>query len=191
MRKRPNDENHVATPNPNGGKSKKTAADIVVEVVDKLTASSSSQLIMTYILSTFAAEEAKNAGLSKANPVSSSYPSQSVSLATNSTSKLEQPSPVSLPPAAAPSHQYQSIYRCFFFLLCLSILQIYTDSAEAKIPAVLEYLGTGLDLKVVDNVEEAEFILAHGTEALGLSSGSVVPKHLICLSDGRSGAPLF
>ncbi|XP_057249618.1 uncharacterized protein LOC104889022 [Beta vulgaris subsp. vulgaris] len=36
----------------------------------------------------------------------------------------------------------------------------------------------GLDLKVVDNVEEAEFILAHGTEALGLSSGSVVPKQL-------------
>ncbi|KMT19524.1 hypothetical protein BVRB_1g011470 [Beta vulgaris subsp. vulgaris] len=37
---------------------------------------------------------------------------------------------------------------------------------------------TGLRLKVVDNVKEAEFILAHGTEALGLSSGSVVPKHL-------------
>ncbi|KAL9237528.1 hypothetical protein vseg_012064 [Gypsophila vaccaria] len=36
----------------------------------------------------------------------------------------------------------------------------------------------GLDLKVVDNVEEADFILAHGTEALGLSSGSVVPKQL-------------
>ncbi|KAK9665012.1 hypothetical protein RND81_14G084200 [Saponaria officinalis] len=36
----------------------------------------------------------------------------------------------------------------------------------------------GLDLKVVDNVEEAEFILAHGTEALGLSSGAVIPKQL-------------
>ncbi|XP_021839737.2 uncharacterized protein [Spinacia oleracea] len=36
----------------------------------------------------------------------------------------------------------------------------------------------GLDLKVVDNVEEAEFILVHGTEALGLSSGSAVPKQL-------------
>ncbi|KMT08837.1 hypothetical protein BVRB_6g135600 [Beta vulgaris subsp. vulgaris] len=109
MRKRLNDENYVATPNSNGGKSKKTAADIAAEVVDKLTASSSSQLIMTSVLSTFAAEEAKNAGLVKANPVSSSYPSQSVSSATNSTSKLEQPSPVSLPPAAAPSHQYQSM----------------------------------------------------------------------------------
>lgn len=36
----------------------------------------------------------------------------------------------------------------------------------------------GLDLKVVDDVEDAEFILVHGTEALGLSSGSVVPKQL-------------
>ncbi|XP_074292022.1 uncharacterized protein LOC141618856 [Silene latifolia] len=36
----------------------------------------------------------------------------------------------------------------------------------------------GLDLKVVDNVEEAEFILAHGTEGLGLPSGSVIPKQL-------------
>lgn len=36
----------------------------------------------------------------------------------------------------------------------------------------------GLDLKVVDNVEEAEFILVHGTEAQGLSSGSAVPKQL-------------
>ena len=30
----------------------------------------------------------------------------------------------------------------------------------------------------MDKVEEAEFILAHGTEALGLSSGSVIPKKL-------------
>ncbi|KAH9606126.1 hypothetical protein KSS87_007268 [Heliosperma pusillum] len=36
----------------------------------------------------------------------------------------------------------------------------------------------GLDLKVVDNAEEAEFILAHGTEGLGLPSGSVIPKKL-------------
>ncbi|KVI08166.1 HAD-like domain-containing protein [Cynara cardunculus var. scolymus] len=36
----------------------------------------------------------------------------------------------------------------------------------------------GLGLKVVDNVEEAEFILVHGTEALGLSSGNSVSKKL-------------
>ncbi|KAL8130209.1 hypothetical protein V2J09_019364 [Rumex salicifolius] len=36
----------------------------------------------------------------------------------------------------------------------------------------------GLDLKVVVNVEEAEFILAHGTEALGHPNGSAIPKKL-------------
>ncbi|KAG8390706.1 hypothetical protein BUALT_Bualt01G0111400 [Buddleja alternifolia] len=36
----------------------------------------------------------------------------------------------------------------------------------------------GLGLQVVDNVEEAEFVLAHGTEALGLSSGDALPKKL-------------
>ncbi|KAK7305974.1 hypothetical protein VNO77_43888 [Canavalia gladiata] len=43
--------------------TKKSAATIAAEVADKLAASSSSQLIMTSVLSTFAAEEAKNAGL--------------------------------------------------------------------------------------------------------------------------------
>lgn len=33
----------------------------------------------------------------------------------------------------------------------------------------------GLDLNVVENVDEADFVLAHGTEALGLPSGSVSP----------------
>uniref|UniRef100_A0A2P2MXX3 HAD family hydrolase n=1 Tax=Rhizophora mucronata TaxID=61149 RepID=A0A2P2MXX3_RHIMU len=36
----------------------------------------------------------------------------------------------------------------------------------------------GLGLRVVDNVEDAEFILAHGTEALGQPSGIVSPKTL-------------
>lgn len=35
-----------------------------------------------------------------------------------------------------------------------------------------------MDLQVVDNVEEAEFILAHGTEALGLSSGAALSMTL-------------
>ncbi|KAJ4966716.1 hypothetical protein NE237_018565 [Protea cynaroides] len=42
---------------------RKTAAAIAAEVADKLAASSSSQSIMSSVLSTFAAEEAKNAGL--------------------------------------------------------------------------------------------------------------------------------
>lgn len=36
----------------------------------------------------------------------------------------------------------------------------------------------GLGLQVVDKVEEAEFVLAHGTEALGLSSGASCPMTL-------------
>ena len=33
-------------------------------------------------------------------------------------------------------------------------------------------------MQVVDKVEEAEFILAHGTEALGIPSGAVLPMKL-------------
>lgn len=36
----------------------------------------------------------------------------------------------------------------------------------------------GLSLKVVENVEEAEFVLVHGTEGLGLPSGDVRPMSL-------------
>ncbi|KAJ9187238.1 hypothetical protein P3X46_002720 [Hevea brasiliensis] len=36
----------------------------------------------------------------------------------------------------------------------------------------------GLDLQIVENVEEAEFVLAHGTEALGHPSGAVCPMTL-------------
>ncbi|XP_050203944.1 uncharacterized protein LOC126653984 isoform X1 [Mercurialis annua] len=36
----------------------------------------------------------------------------------------------------------------------------------------------GLGLRIVENVEEAEFILAHGTEALGQSSGAACPMTL-------------
>ncbi|KAG4180119.1 hypothetical protein ERO13_A10G146000v2 [Gossypium hirsutum] len=36
----------------------------------------------------------------------------------------------------------------------------------------------GLGLQVIENVEEADFILAHGTEALGLPSGLVRPMSL-------------
>ncbi|KAL6549580.1 hypothetical protein OROHE_008311 [Orobanche hederae] len=36
----------------------------------------------------------------------------------------------------------------------------------------------GLGLQVVENVEEAQFILAHGTEALGLPSGEALPRKI-------------
>jgi hypothetical protein len=34
-------------------------------------------------------------------------------------------------------------------------------------------------LEVVSNVDDAEFILVHGTEALGLPSGDPLPKSLV------------
>ncbi|KAK4767603.1 hypothetical protein SAY86_015353 [Trapa natans] len=49
---------------PNAQTLKRTAASIAAEVADRLAASTSSQLIMTSVLSSFAAEEAKNANLS-------------------------------------------------------------------------------------------------------------------------------
>ncbi|KAJ6791684.1 regulation of nuclear pre-mRNA domain-containing protein 1B [Iris pallida] len=47
--------------------SKKTAAAIAAEVADRLAASTHSQQIMTSVLSTFAAEEAKNANLASSS----------------------------------------------------------------------------------------------------------------------------
>ena len=40
------------------------------------------------------------------------------------------------------------------------------------------FLLQGLGLQVVECVEQAEFVLVHGTEALGLSSGDSVSKKL-------------
>lgn len=40
------------------------------------------------------------------------------------------------------------------------------------------FLLQGLGLEVVENVQEADFILAHGTDALGLSSGDTLPMNL-------------
>ncbi|OWM82246.1 regulation of nuclear pre-mRNA domain-containing protein 1B [Punica granatum] len=79
MRKRLNDEDYVLNPSISNSQSnevnaqipKRSTASIAAEVADKLTASTSSQLIMTSILSSMAAEEAKNAGLSRS---SNSFP---------------------------------------------------------------------------------------------------------------------
>ncbi|KAI3462035.1 hypothetical protein Pfo_018698 [Paulownia fortunei] len=91
--------------------SKKSAAAIAAEVADKLAASTSSQYIMTSVLSTFAAEEAKNAGLttsSTSTTFSSSF--------SNSMSKSENLHPVSDPNVFMPAqlnpsqnNPYQSV----------------------------------------------------------------------------------
>ncbi|XP_055959647.1 uncharacterized protein LOC126655409 [Mercurialis annua] len=114
MRKRLNDEDYVPSAststtqavytNAKSGQTKKSAAAIAAEVADKLAASSSSQLIMHSVLSTFAAEEAKNAGLTKPEkslPISdptvfmpaSNHPYQSVMLPPLPMMQNQAPSP--------------------------------------------------------------------------------------------------
>lgn len=125
MRKRLSDEDYVSTSSAttnlsSDGNSKagetprRTAAAIAAEVADKLAASSSSQMIMHSVLSTFAAEEAKNAGLRK-------VPTQSISLtsvpASDASSKSEKSMPVADPNVFVPAqaltapinHSYQSV----------------------------------------------------------------------------------
>ncbi|KAL0912481.1 hypothetical protein M5K25_018454 [Dendrobium thyrsiflorum] len=90
------DSNGVASEPP-----KKSAAAIAAEVADKLAASTHSQQIMTSVLSTFAAEAAKNAVLSTSSASnSSSTPKNNM--------KLEKPM-ISLQPVVAtttPQPQY-------------------------------------------------------------------------------------
>lgn len=128
MRKHLDDEEYVADSKPltttatsvevsakAGQTQKKTAAAIAAEVADKLTASTSSQYIMSSVLSTFAAEEAKNAGLTKSSVPSSSFPSTPINAANYSMPKPERPlsDPSVLMPAQPvnppPTNPYQSV----------------------------------------------------------------------------------
>ncbi|KAA8530911.1 hypothetical protein F0562_005630 [Nyssa sinensis] len=130
MRMRLDDENYVAVPKPSTANPAsidanekaeqaptKTAAAIAAEVADRLAASSSSQYIMTSVLSTFAAEEAKNAGLVKSSSMSNSFTSLPVNSVANSMPKAEQPIGLSgpngffqaQPLAALPNNPYQSV----------------------------------------------------------------------------------
>lgn len=101
MRKRLDDENYVEDG------SKKSSSNKAAEVADRLAASTSSQYIMSSVLSTFAAEE----GLSKTTPVSNSIsvskpefmPSQAP-LATNGS---YQPVLLAHQPTLVPDSQPQ------------------------------------------------------------------------------------
>nr|KYP45231.1 Regulation of nuclear pre-mRNA domain-containing protein 1B [Cajanus cajan] len=117
--------------------NKKSAAAIAAEVADKLAASSSSQLIMTSVLSTFAAEEAKNACLTsesmskpeKSTPVSDpnafmSAP-QLIATPNHSYPSVLVPQPTLQNPAAASQGQYQ--------MLCNSSSQHYLQSTGGVI----------------------------------------------------------
>ncbi|KAG8373329.1 hypothetical protein BUALT_Bualt11G0012900 [Buddleja alternifolia] len=91
--------------------TKNSAASIAAMVADKLAASTSSQYIMTSVLSTFAAEEAKNAGLTKSSP---STPSFSSAASDSNLFMQGQPSPAQSNPYPGPGPlnpqaQYHSI----------------------------------------------------------------------------------
>ncbi|KAK6924130.1 CID domain [Dillenia turbinata] len=128
MQKWLNDENYVASVNSTatpqedanaerGQAPKKSAAAIAAEVADKLAASTSSQYIMTSVLSTFAAEEAKNAALTKSGTTLSNFSSIPNNFANDKMSKAEKPVQVSDPnsflPApplpVPPSNPYQTV----------------------------------------------------------------------------------
>ncbi|KAJ1412866.1 RNA polymerase II-binding domain [Sesbania bispinosa] len=111
MRKRLDDENSsykpltsstsvIDTNTKSKATTKKSAAAIAAEVADKLAASSSSQLIMTSVLSTFAAEEAKNAGLASE---SMSKPEKSMPLSDANVYMQAQQL------FATPNHSYPSV----------------------------------------------------------------------------------
>ncbi|KAF7130638.1 hypothetical protein RHSIM_Rhsim10G0156000 [Rhododendron simsii] len=113
MRKLLDDDEYIAvakqsntTPPPiytsakGGQQPKKSAAAIAAEVADRLAASTSSQYIMSSVLSSFAAEEAKNAGLTMSSSAFSSFPTPPV----NSLSHLPPPQL-----STAPSTTYQSL----------------------------------------------------------------------------------
>ncbi|GKV12150.1 hypothetical protein SLEP1_g23336 [Rubroshorea leprosula] len=126
MRRQLRDEDYVTKPSATmsasdadtkGGQTPwRTAAAIAAAVADKLAASSSSQMIMHSVLSTFAAEEAKNASLSKASAYSNSFTTMPINSGADSISKSEQPMAASDPNVfmsaqplmATVNHSYQS-----------------------------------------------------------------------------------
>ncbi|KAL0431999.1 UNVERIFIED_CONTAM: hypothetical protein Sradi_0825900 [Sesamum radiatum] len=94
----------------NKSKHLKSAAAIAAEVADRLAASSSSQYIMTSVLSTFAAEEAKNAGLTTSSTPTTSFSSSFNSPMSKSENLISDPN-VFMPPQLTPpqNNPYQSI----------------------------------------------------------------------------------
>ncbi|XP_022984896.1 uncharacterized protein LOC111483036 isoform X2 [Cucurbita maxima] len=122
VQNRLNDEGYLSkrstiNSNAKAGRSpNKSAAAIAAEVSVKLAASSSYQMIMTSVLSTFAAEEAKNTVLTKTNNGSNAFTPNPVRSA-NSITKPEASAIVSDPnvfmsmqPLPAPAnHSYQSV----------------------------------------------------------------------------------
>ncbi|XP_059640899.1 uncharacterized protein LOC132283040 isoform X2 [Cornus florida] len=143
---------------------KKTAAAIAAEVADRLAASSSSQYIMSSVLSTFAAEEAKSAGLTKASTVSNSFTSMPINLVTNSMRKAEQPNSISDPSAfmsgqvlaAPPSNPYQSV------LVPQPTMQTQTPTSQAQ-------------YHILPNPQSQQYLQPSGAIMSSYGYGSITP----------------
>ncbi|GLU13166.1 hypothetical protein SLE2022_298110 [Rubroshorea leprosula] len=118
MRRQLSDEDYVTKPSATmsasdadtkGGQTPwRTAAAIAAAVADKLAASSSSQMIMHSVLSTFAAEEAKNASLSKASAYSNSFTTMPINSALVPQPAIQNQATASQAPyhIIPPSQQY-------------------------------------------------------------------------------------
>lgn len=167
MRMRLNDENYIAKPSHNTTQSadldksaqtpKRTAAAIAAEVADKLTASSSSQMIMHSVLSTFAAEEAKNAGLVKAS-TTNSFSSMPVNPIADSVSKTENSVSVADPNMFFPpsNHSYQTL------MVPQTTMQNQAPASQAQ-------------YQMLPNPQSQQYMQASGTMMPPFGFGSIRP----------------
>ncbi|CAN1164257.1 Regulation of nuclear pre-mRNA domain-containing protein 1B [Linum perenne] len=102
-----------ANGNKAGQTPKRSAADIAAEVAEKLAASSSSQMIMHSVLSTFAAEAANTTAMKVSTPSTSFASSVPISSVKSENSLAMMPNPtvfMSAQPLSTPTnHTYQSV----------------------------------------------------------------------------------
>ncbi|XP_058096663.1 UPF0400 protein C337.03 isoform X2 [Magnolia sinica] len=126
MRRRLNGDTSITRANPSsssgtpqvdqgasaGETPKKTAAAIAAEVADKLAASTSSQQIMTSVLSTFAAQEAKHVGLmASTNPSNTEFPSEKRQKLENSMPVPDASTFITAQPHSLPAtHQHPTVF---------------------------------------------------------------------------------
>ncbi|KAF8405962.1 hypothetical protein HHK36_008042 [Tetracentron sinense] len=113
----PNHRSSTATPQIDANAKEEASKRTAAAIADRLAASTSSQLIMTSVLSTFAAEEAKNAGFAPTSTTSNSFTTNPNNSVTGSRPKLENPMAFSdpnhyiaaQPLTGPPSYPYQTI----------------------------------------------------------------------------------
>ncbi|CAA3025001.1 Hypothetical predicted protein [Olea europaea subsp. europaea] len=109
---------------------RKSAASIAAEVADRLAASSSSRYIMTSVLSTFAAEEAKNAGLMNSSTSSASFSSR----VSSPILKPENHLPVTDPNVFMPALQLNYPQNNAYQSLMVTPPTIQGQISNSKVP---------------------------------------------------------